>query len=118
METCQNVPRVRSRTNCIPRAKGLSCSSTDLTSDTKHVNDTHVLTRLGETKAGREHQLPECDDDGGGLGTGGDEGDDEEEDEERDEGVAGAVALPRQGVAVLVQVGFNDDQLELVDLAA
>lgn len=62
--------------------------------------------------------LPECDDDGWGLGTGGDEGDDEEEDEERDEGVAGAVALPRHGVAVLVQVGFNDDQLELVDLAA
>lgn len=62
--------------------------------------------------------LPECDDDGGGLGTGGDERHDEEEDEERDEGVAGAVTLPRHGVAVLIQVGFNDDQLELVDLAA
>ena len=62
--------------------------------------------------------IPEGDDDGGGLSAGSDERDDEEEDEEGDEGAAGAVALPRHGVAVLVQVGFNDDQLELVDLAA
>lgn len=60
---------------------------------------------------------PERDDDGRGLGAGRDEGDDEEEDQEGDEGVAGAVALPRNGVAVLVQVGFDNDQLQLVDLA-
>lgn len=62
--------------------------------------------------------LPECDDDGWGLGAGRDEGDDEEEDEKGDEGVAGAITLPWHGVAVLVQVRFDDDQLELVDLAA
>lgn len=45
---------------------------------------------------------PECDDDGRGLGTGGDKSNDKEEDEERDESVAGAVALPRHSVAVLV----------------
>lgn len=60
---------------------------------------------------------PERDDDGRRLGAGCDQGDDEEEDQEGDEGVAGAVALPRHGVAVLVQVGFDDDQLQLVDLA-
>lgn len=53
--------------------------------------------------------LPECNDDGRGLGTGSDEGDDEEEDEEGDERVAGAVALPRHSVTVLIQVGFNND---------
>lgn len=58
--------------------------------------------------------VPEGDDDGGGLRAGSDERDDEEEDEERDEGVAGAVALPRHGVAVLVQVGLDDDELQLV----
>lgn len=58
--------------------------------------------------------VPERDDDGGGLGAGRDERDDEEEDEEGDEGAAGAVALPRHGVTVLVQVGFHDDQLQLV----
>lgn len=46
--------------------------------------------------------IPEGDDDGGGLGTGGDECDDEKEDEEGDEGAAGAVALPRHRVAILV----------------
>lgn len=61
--------------------------------------------------------LPECDNDGGGLGTGGDEGDNEEKDEERDECVAGAVTLSRHSVSILIQVGFNNDQLELVDLA-
>lgn len=66
----------------------------------------------------RSGPLPECDDDGGRLGTGGDEGDNEEKDEERDECVAGAVTLPRHSVPILIQVGFNDDQLELVDLAA
>lgn len=70
------------------------------------------------TPEGNPSLLPECDDDGRGLRTGSDEGDDEEEDEERDQSVAGAVALPRHGVAVLVQVGFDDDELELVDLAA
>lgn len=58
--------------------------------------------------------VPEGDDDGGGLRAGSDERDDEEEDEEGDEGVAGAVALPRHGVAVLVQVGLDDDELQLV----
>lgn len=58
--------------------------------------------------------VPEGDDDGGGLGAGSDERDDEEEDEEGDEGAAGAVALPRHGVAVLVQVGLDDDELQLV----
>lgn len=58
--------------------------------------------------------LPERDDDGGGLGAGGDERDDEEEDEEGDEGAAGAVALPRHSEAVLVQVGLHDDELQLV----
>lgn len=57
---------------------------------------------------------PEGDDDGGGLGAGSDERDDEKEDEEGDEGAAGAVALPRHGVAVLVQVGLDDDELQLV----
>ena len=61
---------------------------------------------------------PESDYDGGGLCAGGDECDDEEEDEEGDQGVASAVALPRQGEAVFVQVGLDDDQLELVDLSA
>lgn len=61
--------------------------------------------------------LPESDNDGRGLGTGGDEGHNEEEDEERDERVAGAVALPRHSVSILVQVGLNNDQLELVDLS-
>lgn len=60
------------------------------------------------------HILPEGDDDGGGLGAGCDERDDEEENEEGDEGAAGAVALPRHGVAVLVQVGLDDDELQLV----
>jgi len=64
----------------------------------------------------RERDLPESDDDGGGLGAGGDEGDDEEEDEEGDEGVAGSVTLPRQSVSVLVQVRLHDDELQLVDL--
>lgn len=58
--------------------------------------------------------VPEGDDDGGGLGAGSDERDDEEEDEEGDEGAAGAVALPRHGVAILVQVGLDDDELQLV----
>ena len=62
--------------------------------------------------------LPERDDDGWGLGTGSDESDDEEEDEERDERVAGAVAFPGHSVTVLIQVGLNNDQLQLVDLAA
>lgn len=30
----KDLPRVRSNTNCMPRAKGLSCSSTDLSKDT------------------------------------------------------------------------------------
>lgn len=58
--------------------------------------------------------LPECDDDGGGLGARCDERDDEEEDKEGDQGAAGAVALPRHSVAVLIQVGLHDDQLQLV----
>lgn len=62
----------------------------------------------------RPHILPEGDDDGGGLGAGCDERDDEEENEEGDEGAAGAVALPRHGVAVLVQVSLDDDELQLV----
>lgn len=57
---------------------------------------------------------PECDDDGGGLRTRRDERDNEEEDKEGDQGAAGAVALPRHSVAVLVQVGLDDDQLQLV----
>lgn len=61
--------------------------------------------------------LPESDYDSGGLSAGGDECDDEEEDEEGNEGAAGAVTLPRHGVAVLVQVGLDDNQLQLVDLA-
>lgn len=69
-------------------------------------------------RGGRTGSLPECDDDGRRLGAGGDESDDEEEDEERDECVARAVAFPRHRVAVLVQVGFDDDQLQLVDLTA
>ncbi|KAG7225078.1 hypothetical protein INR49_014534 [Caranx melampygus] len=77
----------------------------------------HAAVLLPQHAGGVNHST-ECDNDGGGLGTGGDERDDEEEDEERDEGVAGAVAFPRHGVTVLVQVGFNDDKLELVDLAA
>lgn len=58
--------------------------------------------------------VPEGDDDGGGLSAGGDERDDEEEDEEGDERAAGAVALSRHGVSVLVQVGLDDDELQLV----
>lgn len=58
--------------------------------------------------------IPEGDDDGGGLGAGSDERDDKEKDEEGDEGVARAVALPRHGVAILVQVGLDDDELQLV----
>lgn len=61
--------------------------------------------------------LPESDYDSGGLSAGGDECDDEEEDEEGDECAAGAVTLPRHGVAVLIQVGLDDDQLQLVALA-
>lgn len=57
---------------------------------------------------------PERDDDGGGLGAGSDERDDEEEDEEGDEGAAGAVALPRYSVAILIQVGLDNDELQLV----
>lgn len=34
-KTWVHIPRVRSKTNCIPRAKGLSCSSTDLQRNTK-----------------------------------------------------------------------------------
>lgn len=48
------------------------------------------------------------------MSTGSDERDDEEKDEEGDEGVAGAIALPRQGVAVLVQVSLDNDELQLV----
>ena len=62
--------------------------------------------------------LPECDDDGRRLGTGGDESDNEEEDAEMDERVASAVTFPRHRIAVLIQVSFDDDQLQLVDLAA
>lgn len=58
--------------------------------------------------------IPEGDDDGGGLGARCDERDDEQEDEEGDEGAAGAVALPRYRVAVLVQVGLDYDELQLV----
>ena len=61
--------------------------------------------------------IPKSDNDGRGLSAGRDECDDEEEDEEGNEGAAGAVTLPRHGVAVLVQVGLDDDQLQLVDLA-
>lgn len=43
---------------------------------------------------GTPSNVPESDNDGGGLRTSCDERDDEEEDEERDEGVAGAVTLP------------------------
>lgn len=67
--------------------------------------------------AGIVLNVPESDDDGGGLGTGSDERDDEKEDEEGDERVAGAVALPGHGETVLVQVGLHDDQLELTALA-
>lgn len=56
---------------------------------------------------------PERDDDGRGLCAGSDEGDDEEEDEEGDERVAGAVALAGGGVAVVVQVGLEDDEAQL-----
>lgn len=58
--------------------------------------------------------VPEGDNDGGGLSASSDERDDEEKDEEGDERIAGAVALPRYGVAVLVQVGLDDDELQLV----
>lgn len=54
-----------------------------------HFSDFSGRLHLAEASA-----VPECDDDGGGLGTGGDQGDDEEEDEEGDEGVTSAVALP------------------------
>lgn len=117
-----SLPSVRSRTNCIPRAKGRSCSSTDLREDKQrvHVRDSQFSQSFQELREDSDvgSPLPECDNDGWGLGTGRDEGDDEEEDEKGDEGVAGAITLPRHGVAVLVQVRFDDDQLELVDLAA
>lgn len=64
---------------------------------------------LSLTATTRTGSLPECDDDGRGLGTGGDKSDDEEEDEERYECVAGAVTFPRHRVAILVQVSFDDD---------
>lgn len=79
-------------------------------------SDTKRPPSLSQTSHGSRDCsfIPECDDDGGGLGTGGDECDDEKEDEEGDEGAAGAVALPRHRVAVLVQVGLDDDKLQLV----
>lgn len=58
--------------------------------------------------------LPEGDNNGRRLSTGSDERDNEEKDEEGDQGVACAVALPGQGVAVLVQVCLDDDELQLV----
>lgn len=101
-------PRVLRRTNCIPRANGLSCSATDLRG---HI-PVRVVGRGGNVRL-LVHR-PERDDDGGGLGAGRDQRDDEEEDEEGDEGAAGAIALPRHGVAVLVQVRLHDDELQLV----
>lgn len=77
-----------------------------------------LIKNFSPTVNDKRGPLPESDNDGRGLGTGGDESDNEEEDEERDERVAGAVAFPRHSVTVFVQVGFNNDQLELVDLAA
>lgn len=68
----------------------------------------------GSVLGGLDPHGPERDDDGGGLGARRDQRDDEEEDQEGDEGAAGAVALPRHGVAVLVQVRLDDDQLQLV----
>lgn len=72
----------------------------------------------GQTALARDGMSPERHNYGRGLGTRGDECNNEEEDEKRDECVAGPVALPRHGVPILVQVGFDDDQLELVDLTA
>lgn len=119
----EHLPRVRSKTNCIPRAKGRSCSSTDLRKEERVTIYIYPIVSnpsgtFPPTASDTGGLSPECDDDGRGLGTGGDEGDDEEEDQEGDECVARAVALPRHGVAVLVQVGLDDDQLQLVDLAA
>lgn len=74
----------------MPRAKGLSCSSTDLQKQTVR----EPRRARNGADASRKQPLPESDDDGRGLRAGSDEGDDEEEDEERDQGVARAVALP------------------------
>lgn len=51
------------------------------------------------------------------MGTGCDEGNYEQEDQEGDEGVAGAFALPRHSVAILIEIGFHNDHTELAALA-
>lgn len=61
--------------------------------------------------------LPKGHNDGRGLGTGSDESDDEEEDKEGDECAAGPVTFAQHSMAVLVQIGLDDDKLELVALS-
>lgn len=60
---------------------------------------------------------PECHYDGWRLGAGCDEGNYKQEDQEGDEGVAGAFALPRHSVAILIEIGFHNDHMELAALA-
>lgn len=51
------------------------------------------------------------------MGTGCDEGNYEQKDQEGDEGVAGAFALPRHSIAILIEIGFHNDHTELAALA-
>lgn len=50
------------------------------------------------------------------MGTCCDEGNYEKEDQEGNEGIAGAFALPRHSIAVLIEIGFDDDHSELAAL--
>lgn len=61
--------------------------------------------------------LPECHYDCWWLGARCYKGHYEEKYQERDKCVAGSIALPRNSIAVLIQVGFDDDQPELAALA-